>query len=340
MKNHVKKQYLVLADSQPVEGVPETIRLLPLGHVKSQKGDFVVDAQSYEEMRQRMAGRGIDIVIDYEHQTLKDVQAPAAGWIKELQLTEDAICGLVEWTPKAKEYLANREYRYLSPVVLVGGPERKALVLSSAGLTNIPAIDGMFPIINSLDLSTFNFEENGEEDMALLLQLAALLGLPETATEEEVVAAVKKATEKPATPELVANKAILSLLALKDDASTAEVAAKITHLQNPANFVPVEQYNQLALKLNAQESTGLVELALKEGKITPAQKQWADEYVKADKEGFEQFMKLAVPVVPMEQYALSSKTPAAKRAETLDPVICKALDIEPEALAKYGKEDA
>ena len=32
---------------------------------------------------------------------------------------EDALMARVEWTPKGREYIANKEYRYLSPVVLV-----------------------------------------------------------------------------------------------------------------------------------------------------------------------------------------------------------------------------
>ncbi|WP_261949169.1 phage protease [Paenibacillus melissococcoides] len=34
-------------------------------------------------MKETFHRRALDIVIDYEHQTLEDVQAPAGGWIKE-----------------------------------------------------------------------------------------------------------------------------------------------------------------------------------------------------------------------------------------------------------------
>ena len=50
-------------------------------------------------------GRHLDLVIDYEHQTLKDVQAPAGGWIKDIYKGDDALVAKVEWTPKAQEYL-------------------------------------------------------------------------------------------------------------------------------------------------------------------------------------------------------------------------------------------
>lgn len=64
-----------------VVGVPKEIKILPLGLVHSQKGDFRVDDESVELIRQQFKDRKLDLVIDYEHQTLKDIQAPAGGWI-------------------------------------------------------------------------------------------------------------------------------------------------------------------------------------------------------------------------------------------------------------------
>lgn len=129
-------------------GCPDRIRILPVGAVNSEKGSFTVDEESYRAMKAEMQRRGIDIVIDYEHQTLKDVQAPAGGWVKELIYTPEAIEAKVEWTPKAQEYLKNKEYRYLSPVVLTRKSDNKAVALHSLALTNTPAINGMFAIVN------------------------------------------------------------------------------------------------------------------------------------------------------------------------------------------------
>ncbi|EJW16248.1 Mu-like prophage I protein [Paenibacillus alvei DSM 29] len=167
-----------------MQGIPTVIKLLPKGLVKSQKGNFIVDEESFQAIKETFQRRALDIVIDYEHQTLEDIQAPAGGWIKELSLQDDAIVGKVEWTPKAEEYLKNKEYRYLSPVVLVRKSDQKAVVLHSVALTNTPAIDGMYPIINSLDIT--QYEEGGNE-MDFLKKLAELLGLSADATEEEIM---------------------------------------------------------------------------------------------------------------------------------------------------------
>jgi len=72
------------------------------------------------------------------------------AWIKELVLKNDGIFAKVEWTKKARDYLQNREYRYLSPVVLVRKKDHKASQLHSVALTNTPAINGMMPIVNSV----------------------------------------------------------------------------------------------------------------------------------------------------------------------------------------------
>ena len=169
-------------DGMELSGVPAEIKILPLGHVHSQKGDFLVDDESFQLIQKQFKDRKVDIVIDYEHQTLADIQAPAGGWIKELHKGEDAILAKVEWTARAAGYLKNKEYRYLSPVVLVRKRDKKATAIHSVALTNTPAIDGMFALVNAL--KTEDISERG--NIMDLKELAKILGLPESATEEEI----------------------------------------------------------------------------------------------------------------------------------------------------------
>ena len=165
---------LIACAGQGVElsGVPTEIKILPLGRVHSQKGDFTVDDESFELIRKQFKDRKLDLVIDYEHQTLSDVQAPAGGWIKDLYKGEDAIIAKVEWTARAAEYLKNKEYRYLSPVVLVRKRDQKAAAIHSVALTNTPAIDGMFALVNSLDIE--DISEGG--NIMDLKELAKVIG--------------------------------------------------------------------------------------------------------------------------------------------------------------------
>lgn len=339
-----------------LSGVPTEIKILPLGRVHSQKGDFNVDEESFELIRKQFKDRKLDLVIDYEHQTLSDVQAPAGGWIKELYKGEDAIIAKVEWTAKAAEYLKNKEYRYLSPVVLVRKRDQKATAIHSVALTNTPAIDGMFALVNSLDIE--DISEGG--NIMDLKELAKALGLPETATEEEIKKAVedaakaaerlkemeeKKPEDKPGeggkpqeVAEVVANSTILSMLGLKEGAKTEDVAASIMALKTGT---PDAQAELLALKQRMQERDAdeEVQKALKAGKITAAQSGWAKSYALKDMDGFKGFVEKAPVVVPPGKLELKD-APAAPGSDEVDVAILKNMGVSMEDVKKYGgKED-
>lgn len=94
-------KYIFLSNSLPFEESGyspqmsrKLVKLLPLGLVHSTKGDFLVDHESFRSIRNRFMERQLQIPIDYEHQTLQDVQAPAAGWIKNIVLRNDGTITL------------------------------------------------------------------------------------------------------------------------------------------------------------------------------------------------------------------------------------------------------
>lgn len=351
---------LIACAGQGVElsGVPSEIKILPLGMVHSQKGDFTVDEESFGLIRKHFKDRKIDIVIDYEHQTLSDVQAPAGGWIKDLCKGEDAVIAKVEWTAKAAEYLKNKEYRYLSPVVLVRKRDQKVTAIHSVALTNTPAIDGMFALVNTLDIE--DISEGG--NVMDLKELAKALGLPETATEEEIRKAVDDAARaaeklkaeddrktgesdgktgegepKPEGPDMVANSTILSMLGLKADAKTEDVAASIMALRAGS---PDTQAEMLALKQRMQERDAdeAVGTALKAGKITAAQTEWAKSYALKDMEGFKGFVDKAPVVVPQGKLDLKD-APKTSGTDEVDMAILKNLGLSMEDVKKYSKKE-
>lgn len=329
-----------------VSGVPGEIPVLPIGHVKSTRGDFEVDSRDLENIIRQFKSRRLDLVIDYEHQTLSDIQAPAAGWIKDLYPGTNALMAKVEWTQKGRDYIANKEYRYLSPVVLVTKKDQHAVVFHSAALTNTPAIDGMFAIINSDDLYIGDDEEEKETNYMELGKLIKLLGLEEGATEEDVLAKmaeiIEKAQENPEKNpdkkddmEMVANKTVLDLLGLPDTAKTEDVTAKIMSFKagDGALKSRVEQLEQQAAKRDADD---LVEMALKDGKISAAQKEWATAYALSDSNGFQLFVEKAPVVVPMGRTRFLEE-PRAKAY--VDMMILKNLGVTEEDFKKYGGTD-
>lgn len=325
-----------------VDGVPEEIRLLPLGHVKSQKGDFYVDDESVELICRQFKDRALDLPIDYEHQTLKDMQAPAGGWIKDIYKGADALMAKVRWTDRAAEYLKNREYRYLSPVVLTRKSDKKVVSLHSAALTNTPAIDGMFAIVNSMGLPE-DPENNKEDGTMELKKLTKLLGLPEDAGEQEVekaLAALIKAAderrnEQPPV-EYVANSVVLSLLGLDKSAKTEDAAAAIMSLK--AGSADAELL-QLKEELRENAAKELVQEALRAGKITAAQSEWAKSYALSDKEGFRSFVEKAPVIVPQGSLDISDAPDGAAGKEACDPKILKNCGLTDEDVRKYYKEE-
>lgn len=337
-----------------VSGVPSEIKILPLGRVHSQKGDFTVDDESVELIRKQFKDRKLDLVIDYEHQTLADVQAPAGGWIKDIYKGDDALIAKVEWTPKATEYLKNKEYRYLSPVVMVRKRDQKATALHSVALTNTPAIDGMFPVVNSLTIEDYS---EGGTTMDLK-EIAKALGLPETATEEEVKKAIEeagKAAQKikemegkgegstgegaDAPAEVVANSTILKLLELDENAKTEDVAASIMALKTGGDKATAATVLALKEKIERKEAEEAVQLALKEGKITAAQTDWAREYALKDADGFKKFMDKAVTVVPQGKMALKDAPADNTKTDDVDMAILKNCGISKEDMEKYYKKE-
>lgn len=333
--------YTLRGGDVDVGGAPEVISILPMGRVISDKGTFLVDGESLGLMKDRMRKRGVDLVVDYEHQTLTGARAPAAGWVSELFEEDGFIRARVRWTPKAAEYLANREYRYLSPVITVRRADGKATGLHSLALTNTPAIEGMPPIVNS---STFRGGANNMED--LISTLAAMLELPEGTGGEQIAEAVKalleenrSLREKAGEPEeTAANKAVLDLLGLQDGATTADAAAAIMALKGGIDGRVKALEDQLA-KRDAEEA---VETALKAGKITPAMRDWAVSYALKSPEGFREFAAKAPQAVPMGEAAGGTeKKTGAGCLDEAALLVCRQLGLDPETVAKYnsGKED-
>ncbi|HWL94461.1 MAG TPA: phage protease [Phycisphaerae bacterium] len=180
--------------------VPHRVMIVPWGEVQSSAGAFMFDDDAAAETLAAFAAHGTDLPVDYEHQTLggefssPNGQAPAAGWITglvpvspEQAGSQDmpAQAGLwanVTWTDDGSERLANREYRYLSPVALVRKTDGRLVGLHSAALTNKPAIVGMRPVVNRDRLSAGELSATTH-----LLALRIALSLDEGADDAAVL---------------------------------------------------------------------------------------------------------------------------------------------------------
>ncbi len=127
------------------------------------------------------------ILIDENHATdlaaPTGKEAPARGWIKELQSRADGIWGRVEWTKAGRELVADKAYRGISPVMTLHSDKKTVLAIPRASLVNLPNLRGILAL-------------NQEQPMGPMAKLAAALGLAEDASEEAILAAIKALTDK------------------------------------------------------------------------------------------------------------------------------------------------
>ncbi len=168
------------------------------------------------------AGHGTDLLIDYAHATrtaaLLGGKAPAAGWVQEMDLRAGGqeLWGRVLWTTDAANAIAQREYRYLSPVFRFGSKDRVTgkpvqMWIPDVGLTNQPFITELTSLndVGAIVAAGGPARPDGghaateeEKPMELLAMLAAALaqtvedvanslGVASDAGKDEVGAALK-----------------------------------------------------------------------------------------------------------------------------------------------------
>lgn len=292
---------------------PKEIKLFPLGLVKSQKGNFLIDTEAYNSILNHFKAHHVDIPIDYEHQTLQDVQAPAAGWIKNLILKQDGVYASVEWTEKAAQYLAAKEYRYLSPVVSVRESDRKALLLHSAALTNTPAIDGMTAIVNSAKV--------GSPSKTPLDDMEGEASNPPPASSEPE-------TDDPT--EFI--KGLCGMLQLPDDAPYSDIENRIAELLQGQTALKLE-VNSLHFEAHKCKAEEAVTMALKTGKLMPYQKDWAFRSAMSQLEAFKDWAETAPQVVPMGEITYE---PLTLKADSPRSRAHELLGLSAEDVKRYG----
>ncbi|MDZ4095471.1 MAG: phage protease [Paracoccaceae bacterium] len=111
--------------------------------------------------------------------------SPARGHIIEMQARADGIWGQVEWTASGRALMADKAYLGISPVI-THDPDMTITGILRASLTNRPNLAGLTALHQS-------------QEMTMPLKaIAEALGLAGDATEEAILAAIRKASgEKP-----------------------------------------------------------------------------------------------------------------------------------------------
>lgn len=292
------------------------IQLLPFGRFRSSADNRPTDAEHWIlddtngfAIAQQANARINDLVIDYEHQTLYKEQngqpAPAAGWIESVvYISGKGLFADVVWTNKAASMIQAKEYRYISAVFIYDS-NGYVLKLLHAAITNCPALDGMDELIAACSQFFTTKEDNEMEEYKKLLR--ALFKMPDASDAQLQAALSALVKEQPKEVALSAvfkelkarNEQIAALSAQSKKPDPAKVATAENQLTlqqqiaalaaqvnnpDPAKVVPVEtmqalhqQVAALSAQIHKNESLQVINEAIKDGKLLPAQKEWAEQ---------------------------------------------------------------
>ncbi|MCC0090647.1 hypothetical protein LEO75_17260 [Aeromonas veronii] len=316
--NPVSGERLAVLDAQLTPQSDGWYQLLPVGPFKARdgrpfdvaSGHWQLDGQIAAALIARAKALGQDILIDYDHQTLKTDQngqpAPAAGWYNSDEIEWREGQGLFikpRWTERAAALVAAKEYRFLSAVFPYDAQGRP-LELRMTAITNDPGVVGMQALaaLSALPASSHMSTQPGQlaapshvaqQEKSMnehLIALLGKLGIQPSAdgqfTAEQGTAALaaldtlqaiaKKAPELEAA--LTAERT--SLAALKATVATGQ-GGQI----DLAKYVPVETYNALvtevatlSAKVETTDAATLIKDARTQGKVVAAEEEYLTAY--------------------------------------------------------------
>lgn len=323
-----------LGENTPVENIPTTVQLMrTCTFFHKQYGRVEITRQLFSEMIANFENktRGIDVMIDYAH----DSDREAAGWIKSLEIREVQLSegtpetepqaefqlwAEVEWTPKGRKTLSDKEFAYLSadfdpdyrdnenPTLKLGA------VLLGAGLTNRPVIKRMNPAIQLSEFSEYDVNNNKEKN--LMEQEKKEMSEDKSLMENELGEMKKKLSDSEAK------------LAEIDDLMNELGVDSLEALMTMIREMKTENV-ELAEEKERQEKESKLDVLLSEGKISQAQKV---EAMKLENETFNGFIKLAEmneKVVKLDEEG-SNETPT--ESETVVDVQSKVLELAEKAI--------
>lgn len=298
------------------------------GRAEGAGGWYVDDSNGYA-LADSINALDIDLMIDYEHQTLyleKNGQGnPAAGWIKQVEYRpNEGLFAEVAWTDEAASQIKAGEYRYISPLFIPDSNGRVVQVLNAA-LTNRPALHNL---AEAFALSQQFKQFNQPEGQPMLKLLQQLFDAP-NATEAEI-------TEKLTALSAVKGDTKVALSAVYDElkTQTAQAVALSAQVANPdpTKFVALSQMQAVQTELNAlkaqhakEKADSLITQALSDGRLLPAQKAWAENLAQTN------FVALSDYLATVTPNAALSGGMQAKDAPTENVV---ALSAEELAAAK------
>ncbi len=280
-------------------------------------GKFTITAKDLKSMLDNFAAHPkapTKMVVDYEHMSSSEpaVIAPAAGWVKGLEIEDNKLYAIVEWTPTAVTQIQAKEYQYISPEFTLKYKDKETNknigpTLLSVALTNRPFIEGMDPVAltekvaeGAVMLSEGLNKPVQARDLAEItaaeaMQLVGVENIQVTNTKKEV--SVME----------IAEQELASLKAKAAKADDLEAKLQLTE----------KRATDAEGVIAARDAETAVNAAIAARKILPAQKDWAQAYALKDKPGFEAFVAAAPVIGPaLGEQQPGTQVPGKENKET------------------------
>jgi len=305
--------------------VPTWIELLPAANTQNKiigrdGRSWIWDAAAQRDVLNAFNRRDLDIALDWEHASIHRAangeEAPAAGWIDQLDIRDGALYGRVAWTPRGREQVQNREYRYVSPVFDYQPQTARIAQVLSVGLTNLP----------NLHLTALNAEgaispteDNSMSRTAELAAGIAALGLPADADDAAIATAINT---------------------MKTERDAAKATALNAEQSPPLErYVPRADYDAVMARAANAEKTlrerdqaahtaaveAEIEAAVKAGKIAPVSVEYYRAQCREEKglAAFKAFISTA-PVIGGDSGLDEKKPPTTATALNSDEAAAQA----------------
>lgn len=309
------------------EAVPEWIHLIPASEVRTHDGRGPYRVTDMVALMAASLAQGDKLVLDENHATdlaaPRGEEAPARGWIVELQQRGGGIWGRVEWTEAGRSKVAAKEYRGISPVIAHRADGTVTHILR-ASLVNQPNFVGLAAL----------HQQEGDKHMDFRAKLIEALGLDSEADDAAIIAAIKARLEAKPDAETTALQSAMGSIAtaigLAASADTASVVAgvqklkagegadaRITALQSEIGTLTT-QLNSLRDDNAKAAATAFVDGAIASGRV--GVKPARDEYIAMHQENPARAEKLinGMPILKTGQ-TLTTAPDAEAAAEADDP---------------------
>lgn len=308
----------------PSDEAPEWLHLIPGVEILTEDDRGPYRAPDLTALMAASLGAGGKLVLDECHSTdlaaPRGEEAPARGWIVELQQRADGIWGKVDWMPAAIERRIWKEYRGISPVIAHRRDGTVTQILR-ASLVNAPNFVGLKAL----------HQQEGDKHMDFRAKLIEALGLDSGADDDAIMAAFMAKLEAKPEDAVALQSALGSIATSIGLAATADAAAVIAGVAElkagegvDARIVALQsEVGTLTTQLNTlrddgakKTATAFVDGAIASGRV--GVKAARDEYIAMHQENPVRAERLINGMPLLKGGALLGTTPDDAKVDAQD----------------------